>query len=407
MKFSFKKTFSRLIVLFSISALIALSFGAYTSVKDKEKTAIEQGKRAVINVASGEITSKKAIEVKPQEEVKKEPTPEEKPPEEKPVEVKPDAVGGSGGEGGVEQPQQKLEEQKAVVQPTAAAPTEPEKKAEAPPKTAEVVPEAKVAEVAPQAKQDIAPPVEQKPIPAESVSAVDPNSKGAIAEKQKAKIAIIVTGMGLSRSSTTDAINMPGKFSFSFSPYSSNLKDFFATAKQKGHEVFVDLPLEPADYPISDPGPYALISSLGKEENLSRLKKIIAISEGASGFVTSREEKYQPPKEEVIPLMNELKNQNLKIVFASANDKSTIPPAISEAGLASVKADFFLDSKLNKEEILNNLAQLEKIAKEKGSAIAVVRPFPINIKIISAWLKEAKARDIELANVSEVVEARK
>src|SRR3546814_1479416 len=43
----------------------------------------------------------------------------------------------------------------------------------------------------------------------------------------------------------------------------------------RGHEVLIDLPMEPTTFPNEDPGPQALLTGLTPQENLDRLDWVL------------------------------------------------------------------------------------------------------------------------------------
>ncbi|MGF1625215.1 MAG: divergent polysaccharide deacetylase family protein, partial [Alphaproteobacteria bacterium] len=105
-------------------------------------------------------------------------------------------------------------------------------------------------------------------------------------------VAVVVSGLGLSSGATEAAIqSLPGAVTLSFSPYSSRLQDWVALARAAGHEVLIDLPMEPADFPNSDPGPQALMTGLSPEVNLQRLEWVLSRTTnyvGVGSFMGSR-----------------------------------------------------------------------------------------------------------------------
>ena len=77
------------------------------------------------------------------------------------------------------------------------------------------------------------------------------------------RIALIVGGLGVGASSTSDALSkISGPVTFAFAPYGSDLDNLVARARGEGHEVLLQVPMEPFDYPDNDPGPQTLLSSL-------------------------------------------------------------------------------------------------------------------------------------------------
>src|SRR5690606_14076316 len=82
------------------------------------------------------------------------------------------------------------------------------------------------------------------------------------------RIALVVSGMGISESATAHAIEvLPPEVTLSFAPYGSGLQDWIAKARAAGHEVLLELPMEPFGYPQNDPGPHTLLTGGDKGEN--------------------------------------------------------------------------------------------------------------------------------------------
>jgi len=288
----------------------------------------------------------------------------------------------------------------AVPEETAAKPEEPNNADNAAPAAPAQAP------AAPGAPPSLAaePPIPSQaaaPAPAAApgvpVSPKQPEAPGA------AKVAIIMTGMGLSKSSTVEAMKLPPAISFSFSPYSSNLNEWFQAAKANGNSILLDLPLEPNDYPITDPGPYALLTSLTKEENLGRLKELLSLADPAlTGLVASRDEKFSSSVENLAALLNELKNHSLRLYFANNNSTSPVLALSNSFDVPVFVSDVILDDKINDAAIKDKLAELEKAALAKGSAIAIARPYPLTVKEVASWIQTLEAKGIKLVPAAEI-----
>lgn len=224
----------------------------------------------------------------------------------------------------------------------------------------------------------------------------------------KAKIAIIITGMGLSKSSTVEAMKLPSVISFCFSPYSASLNEWFQAAKGSGNEILLDLPLEPVDYPITDPGPYALLTSLSKEENSQRLKVLLALAgeQNLAGLVASRNEKFSSSPEALAGILAELKTDNLRLYFQSANSSSPIFALANSFDVPVFVSDAVIDEKITESAINEKLASLEKTALEKGSSIGTAKPYPLSVKLLSAWIATLDAKGIKLVPASEIQSAK-
>ena len=92
---------------------------------------------------------------------------------------------------------------------------------------------------------------------------------GSDAERARAaktpSIAIVITGLGVGAAKTTEAIlKLPGAVTLAFTPYGAEPAKLVARARAQKHEVLLQVPMEPFDYPDNDPGPQTLLTSLGR-----------------------------------------------------------------------------------------------------------------------------------------------
>ncbi|WP_275428417.1 divergent polysaccharide deacetylase family protein, partial [Enterobacter cloacae] len=62
-------------------------------------------------------------------------------------------------------------------------------------------------------------------------------------------------GLGMSQTGTQQAIAMlPAEVTLAFAPEGNSLIRWMQTARQNGHELLMQVPLEPFDYPRVNPG---------------------------------------------------------------------------------------------------------------------------------------------------------
>ena len=86
------------------------------------------------------------------------------------------------------------------------------------------------------------------------------------------RIAIVIEGLGIGANSTSEALaKLPAPVTYAFAPYGTDLERWVARARGEGHEVLLQVGMEPFDYPDNDPGPQTLLTSISAEQNLDRL----------------------------------------------------------------------------------------------------------------------------------------
>ena len=81
----------------------------------------------------------------------------------------------------------------------------------------------------------------------------------APATSGKMHIAIVVSGL-------------PAAVTLGFAPYAGDVQHWVTQARGAGHEVLLEVPMEPFDFPDSDPGPHTLRAGSDEGANAKRLK---------------------------------------------------------------------------------------------------------------------------------------
>ncbi len=219
-------------------------------------------------------------------------------------------------------------------------------------------------------------------------------------------ITIIITGLGHGKYVTEKALVLPEAFTLSFSPYAKNVASWANTARLTAHEKLIDLPLQPTDYPASDPGPYGLILDKGHEENLRRLKWLMSRFSGFVGFVAPQNESYTNNDESLKVLLQALANRGVMLVMGREPAKTDIKAILETSSTPNVIADMLVDEELLDSSIDTRLAGLEQLAKKRGHAIGIVRATPLVMERLKIWAETLEEKGILLAPVSAVAKLR-
>ncbi len=227
----------------------------------------------------------------------------------------------------------------------------------------------------------------------------------AEAPDTRPRIAVVVTGLGLAADATNTAIRtLPAEVSLSFTPYAKDLETWVDLARSHGHEVLLDLPMEPTTFPNDDPGPRALITSLSAEENLERLNWVLGRVEayvGLAGFMGSR---FSASEAQLRPIFQVLKERGLLYLDNRPTDGYVATRLARKMGLANAVNSRLLDDRhASRPTIDARLAQIERVALTDQVAIAMARPFPITLERLSAWLDELDEGTFQLVPLTAVV----
>jgi len=222
----------------------------------------------------------------------------------------------------------------------------------------------------------------------------------------KARIAIIIGSLGLSKYYTQMAMNLPKEITFGFSPYAYDLASYIDMAKKAGHELLVNLPLEPMTYPADDMGPLSLLSGLNETENSKRLDTVLGTVKGAIGIYTYDDDNFTKSINSGANLLNQLAAKKLFFVYGPGASNLTFIQIARKLNFPLIVNDIVIDAKINTDSINAKLAELEAIAKKKGIAVGICNPYPLAIDAITKWNKTLEDKNITLIPVSQAIEAK-
>lgn len=215
------------------------------------------------------------------------------------------------------------------------------------------------------------------------------------------RIAILVTGLGVGQAATASAIvKLPPAVSLAFSPYGGEAERGAARARAFGHETLLQAPMEPFDYPDSDPGPQALLTATKGPENADRLAWVLSRSSGYVAVVNFMGAKLMADAEAFEPVLREVAGRGLGFVDDGTAGRGGGADLISRTKVPSARAEIVLDAVPRPEAIDRELARLEAQARAKGFAFASAGAQPMTIERIARWSRDLDARGIRLVPVS-------
>lgn len=217
----------------------------------------------------------------------------------------------------------------------------------------------------------------------------------------KSQIVLIVDGLGLNEETTQSALaDLPPETTLAFAPYAGGLFNWMARARGRGHELLLQLPLEPFDYPNNDPGPKTLLVDEAWDANIDRLHWLLSRMTNYVGVVNYMGARFSASPEALRPLFNELRSRGLLYVDNGSTPLSRASEIAGETKISYAQSSIVLDSLLNAEDIDARLIELESLAREKGIAVGIASAFPVTIKRLKRWSKDAERRGIKLIPVS-------
>jgi len=214
------------------------------------------------------------------------------------------------------------------------------------------------------------------------------------------RVAIVIGGIGIAAEGTTAALGaLPGEVTLAFAPYGSALPRTVASARAAGHEILLQVPLEPYGYPQVDPGPHTLTTKASAAENLDNLHWLMGRLTTYVGAVNYMGARFSGEPAAMAPLLSELGKRGLLYLddgSAPRNGGTPLPPGAAPV----LRADIVLDADTTPSAIDARLDQLAAIARERGSAIATGSAFPTTVDRVAAFARAAANRGIVLVPIT-------
>ena len=220
----------------------------------------------------------------------------------------------------------------------------------------------------------------------------------------KPMVAVVMTGVGVGAKGTADALaKLPRDVSLAFAPYGRDLETQVVRARREGHEVLLQVPMEPHDYPESDPGPHTLRAGADARENLEKLHWLMSRLGGYVGLVNFMGGKLMSTPGPYGSLLEEMNRRGLLFLDDGSNPTSRTRELTRSLNMPAAIGDQVYDASAGR-SLEAVLAEIEAVAKRKGQAVITIPTVPANVDKVVAWSREIQARGLVLAPVSAIIE---
>lgn len=208
------------------------------------------------------------------------------------------------------------------------------------------------------------------------------------------KVSLVVGGLGLNARATRQAIEtLRPEITLSFVVYAEGLQGWIDVARAHGHEVLLETPMEPVDYPDNDPGPYTLMADGQPPETVKRLEWILSRATGYFGLTNYLGSRFLTTDPAYNAFAAAVKGRGLAFV----DDGSA---ARRGGGMPRATAERVIDDKLSGPAIDQQLIALEAGALQRGQALGSGFAYPITLEKVAQWANEVETRGYQLAPAS-------
>lgn len=220
------------------------------------------------------------------------------------------------------------------------------------------------------------------------------------ADNGRPKVSLVIGGLGLNAKATRDAIErLPPEITLSFVPYADGLQGWIDLARANGHEVLLEIPMEPLDFPDNDPGPYTLMANDPPSQTVTRLEWLMARATGYFGVTNYLGGRFLSSDRGMGAFGLALRQRGLAFIDDGSAAKRAMAVPRASAGR-------IVDDQLDSDAIDRQLLNLEAQALQTGSALGSGFAYPLTIAQVQKWAASVGQRGYALAPASAVMSGR-
>lgn len=217
----------------------------------------------------------------------------------------------------------------------------------------------------------------------------------------QSRLAVVLTDLGISEGFTKTAIDtLPPGITLGFSPYAAKLEILKAGANDKGFESWLMLPMEPAQYPVRDPGPLTVLSNASLDSLHDHITRLTGIAEkGYPGFISNPDHVFSDADLRTNPVMRMVAESG----FGFAEGRTGQAFAKSYAAQTYIpyaQADEWLRRNMGRADIQTVLQRTEKLAQLNGNAVLMIEATPLSLQLIKEWTEKLPGRNIQIVPLS-------
>lgn len=215
------------------------------------------------------------------------------------------------------------------------------------------------------------------------------------------RIAIVIGGLGLSQTGSHRAIEaLPPEITLAFAPTGNSLQRWMREARKKGHELLVQVPMEPHGYPDVNPGPRTLRLASSAETNLENLHWALGRLTNYTGVMNYMGARFAASEDAMAPVLGDLAYRGLLFFNDGAAGTDMLADVARQRGVPYLEADIVIDASRDRADIEARLKALEELASARGYAVGSGSALELTVGTVADWANDAKKRGFELVGVA-------
>ena len=227
-------------------------------------------------------------------------------------------------------------------------------------------------------------------------------------------VALVIDGIGLDRALSAKVLkDLPSTIDIAFSAYAvpDAVAALIDAARKQGRECLVSIPMEPSGFPVVEEGDKMLLTGGIPEQNRLNLEWALSSVQGCVGATAASDgmagERFAESRQAFGDVLSELEKRGLLYLDprpgAPPPDNTVTGHALPRVVDVVVDKPTSPDEPASADTIDKNLATLERIAAEHGSAIGLAGPpRPVLLERLAVWSNGLAAHGVVLAPLTAI-----
>ena len=220
---------------------------------------------------------------------------------------------------------------------------------------------------------------------------------------KKVFVSIVIDDWGYSTKNCQYLREIKNPITVSVLPDLPHSADVMQCAHEAGKEIMLHLPMEAHNNSDEYPLDYLLkttMSPLKVNHLLSNILDKMPLVVGVNNHMGS---KATEDKTMMSTVFKQLKHRGLFFMDSRVTSKSVCEPLARLSGVPFASRDVFLDNVNERAAIQKELADLVKIAKKRGKALAIGHDRALTLQVIQESIQSLRDQGIELVTVKELI----
>jgi polysaccharide deacetylase 2 family uncharacterized protein YibQ len=217
------------------------------------------------------------------------------------------------------------------------------------------------------------------------------------------KVAIVMDDFGYNMNNLDEFFGIGQPITLSILPNQRYSRDVATSARARGYEVILHLPLEAHRKDVVEEAD-TIRSGMSEKDIIARIKKELESVPGADGVSNHMGSKATEDKKLMVTIIKYLKERKLYFFDSMTSERSVCAEAAAGSKVRCARRDIFLDNSSDIPYIEKQLQELKDLAFARGNAIAVCHDRKNTIIVLSRLMPLMAKEGIIFVYLSEMVD---